>query len=330
MTVSVIIPTHNYGRFLAEAIASVQAQSVEDLEIIVVDDGSTDDTPEVLARITDPRLRAVRVSNGGVSRARNIGLEMARGDYIAFLDADDRWHPDKLARQLELLAHEPEVGLVFTDFRRFDEHGYQDRSLFSYIPELRGIPTRPARSGEGRVITIDAFEALVGPRQLASWVQTVLVRREPIKDLRFPEGVHLNEDFYFMCQVYRRVGAAYLEAALVDVRRHGNNSYQHPAQMLRPKIEVLGMLEREALPSRQRRSVRRRLGIAWSALGYLRFWEGQRAEAALAYWRALAYPGCRLTAFTHLAAVPFAPLLARRRPQAGAGTTAKRQGASNA
>src|SRR5215469_2999794 len=178
VTVSVIIPAYNYGRFLGEAIASVQAQTVTDLEIIVVDDGSTDNTPELLASFDDRRLVTVRTSNRGDSAARNTALPLVQGRYIAFLDADDRWRPTKLELQLQLLNSEPEVGFVFSDFVRFDANGIFPGSQFSFVPGLSKVHTRPAVKGAGRVITEDTFAALAPLDPLPVWLQTSLFRRE--------------------------------------------------------------------------------------------------------------------------------------------------------
>ena len=102
--VSVIIPTYDRAETLPDAIDSALEQTVSDLEVVVVDDGSTDDTPSVLASVDDPRVRpVVHATNRGANVARNTGIEHARGEYVAFLDSDDRWHPEKLERQLEAL-----------------------------------------------------------------------------------------------------------------------------------------------------------------------------------------------------------------------------------
>src|SRR5579863_4931679 len=101
-TVSVVIPTYNYARFLGQAIDSVLAQTCPVKEIIVVDDGSTDDTFNVLARY-GPAVRALKQKNCGPAAARNRGVGIAGGDLIAFLDADDFWMPDKLAKQVRRL-----------------------------------------------------------------------------------------------------------------------------------------------------------------------------------------------------------------------------------
>ena len=103
--VSVIIPTYNRAWCLAEALDSVMAQDFRDFELIVVDDGSTDETPSVLARY--PRCRVARMANRGVSAARNLGVEMARGRWVAFLDSDDLWMSRKLSCQMEFFAAAP-------------------------------------------------------------------------------------------------------------------------------------------------------------------------------------------------------------------------------
>src|SRR5579883_2718722 len=94
--VSVVIPTYNYGHFLGRALASVFAQTYAPIECIVVDDGSTDDTPAVLAQYGD-RVRVIKRQRGGPAAARNAGVEAAKGEFVAFLDADDWWAKDKIA-----------------------------------------------------------------------------------------------------------------------------------------------------------------------------------------------------------------------------------------
>src|ERR1700749_83796 len=102
--VSVIMPAYNSGRYLAESVRSVQAQTFGGWELVVVDDGSTDDTGEVARRLAeaDARVRYVRRPNGGQAAARNTGLAEARGRLVAFLDADDLWLPEKLEAQMEV------------------------------------------------------------------------------------------------------------------------------------------------------------------------------------------------------------------------------------
>ncbi|MEQ1438040.1 glycosyltransferase [Fontimonas sp. SYSU GA230001] len=116
--VSVVLPTYNRAASLGRAVRSVLQQSVRDLELIVVDDGSTDDTPRLLAAITDPRLRVVRQHNRGAAAARNAGIALATAEWLAFQDSDDEWLPDKLALQLDAArAAGGDVGLVLAGYR---------------------------------------------------------------------------------------------------------------------------------------------------------------------------------------------------------------------
>jgi glycosyltransferase involved in cell wall biosynthesis len=120
-TVTVIIPTYNYGRFVADAIASVLAQTYAVFEIVVVDDGSTDETEEVVKTFGE-RVRYIKQQNAGVSAARNAGIEVSSGDLIAFLDADDTWLPEKIEKQVAKFAEDAEIGLVHCGMREFDDH----------------------------------------------------------------------------------------------------------------------------------------------------------------------------------------------------------------
>jgi len=120
--ISIIIPAYNAEPFLAETLASVQRQTYREFEVIVVDDGSTDRTGEIAQRFVekDARFILLRQKNAGECVARNVALERARGEWIAFLDADDVWLSKKLAAQLDLLKQEPRANLLFTDYFSWD------------------------------------------------------------------------------------------------------------------------------------------------------------------------------------------------------------------
>ena len=118
---SVIIPTYNRGPFLEKAVLSVLNQTYTDLELIVVDDGSTDGTEKLISSITDTRLKYLKQQNYGVSRARNRGLEISRGNLAAFLDSDDLWKPEKLRVTAEYIKLFPNINIFHTEetwFRR--------------------------------------------------------------------------------------------------------------------------------------------------------------------------------------------------------------------
>jgi glycosyltransferase involved in cell wall biosynthesis len=314
--VSVIIPTYNYARFLLESIHSVQAQSFTDWEIVVVDDGSTDETPDLLSSIEEPRLKCIRIPHTGTGgAARNAGLETARGEFIAFLDADDRWRPSKLLRQVELFRAEPEVGLVFTDLVRFRGTEFLPSTQFEYVPELTTFPSRPARHGDGVVITAGAFVTLASTAHFATWPSTVMVRASQVGHLRFLEDRAIGEDLHYMLQAYLSVTkAAFIPEPLAELRRHGDN-LSNPQNVLAPVVRVLEMFRETKLSPAQRDILMAKLANALCALGYECFWQGRALEAGQAYARALQFPGRRGTALTHLALLPLAPWLASRTPR---------------
>ena len=117
--VSVLIPVYNCAPWIGQAIESVLAQSYQDFEIIVADDGSTDQTAQIVQRF--PRVRYCRQSHTGVAAARNLALSRARGDLITFLDGDDLWQPDKLQLQVTYLQEHPECKIVFGRYRNFTD-----------------------------------------------------------------------------------------------------------------------------------------------------------------------------------------------------------------
>lgn len=123
MSVSVVVPAYNRSQALRATLDSVRAQTYPDWELIVVDDGSVDDTGDVVRSYRDSRIRYEHQANQGQAAARNYGLSLATGEYVAFLDHDDRWLPEKLRLQVESLDSGPEYGLVYGRCRLIDEDG---------------------------------------------------------------------------------------------------------------------------------------------------------------------------------------------------------------
>jgi glycosyltransferase involved in cell wall biosynthesis len=188
--ISVVIPAYNAAKFLAEAVASVRAQTYRPLELIIVDDGSRDATPDIIQQVereseaeSDPAravpVRAIFQENAGPSAARNRGLAEAAGPYLAFLDADDRWYPDKLERQWQLLEKEPSVGICCSGWRIINEAG--------------GPTKRLGGAAEGEV----TFEALVH-QNLIGTPSTVLGRTALFRELGgFDPTLRYAEDLEF-------------------------------------------------------------------------------------------------------------------------------------
>src|SRR5262249_24707847 len=132
--VSVVVATYNFGRYLAGALDSVLTQTMSDFEIIVVDDGSTDGTKQVMASyLAHPRIRYHRIDHCGQQAAKNTGIGVSRAPLVAFLDADDLWLPNKLEKQVAVFAADPSLAVVYSRRILIDEQG---RSLQYSQPEL--------------------------------------------------------------------------------------------------------------------------------------------------------------------------------------------------
>ncbi|HSY52282.1 MAG TPA: glycosyltransferase [Thermoanaerobaculia bacterium] len=222
-TISVIIPTYNYGRFLGEAIDSALAQSYSALEIIVVDDGSTDDTTRVLDAYGD-RIRAIRQDNQGVGAARNAGIAAARGKYVAFLDSDDIWKPEKLERQIALFAADPDLGLVHCGAESFDNEG---KTLSVLLSGMEGWVASELLRLDREVITAPGSGTLV-PKRVAEEIGGFDPRLQPSEDW----------DFCYRLAVRYRVG--FVPEVLVRYRLHGSGIHLNIPRMENGMLMALG------------------------------------------------------------------------------------------
>ncbi|HUW58892.1 MAG TPA: glycosyltransferase [Planctomycetota bacterium] len=180
--VSIVMPAHNTGRFIGQAIRSVLAQTYTRWELTIVDDGSTDNTEAVVSRFVDPRIVRIRTENRGPAAARNVAIARSKGAFVAFLDSDDAWLPDKLACQLEVFDSARDVGLVYTNVRRISEDGARlkpHRFSLSRLPRGRCLDQLLVRNG---VIAMS----------------TVMVRRAVLERVgEFGSGVRGVEDWDF-------------------------------------------------------------------------------------------------------------------------------------
>lgn len=164
--VSVIIPTYNVEKYIAQTLESVLAQSYTNFEVIIVDDQCSDLSIEICRQfqLNDPRIKIIHQQNRGLAGARNTGIRYAQGDYLAFLDADDLWLPEKLAKHIQHLDSEPQVGVSFSRSSFIDDKG---KSLGIYqMPKLSGITPahllcrNPVGNGSAPVIRREVFEQI--------------------------------------------------------------------------------------------------------------------------------------------------------------------------
>jgi glycosyltransferase involved in cell wall biosynthesis len=228
VSVSLIIATFNHGRFLAEALDSALAQTLKDVEVIVVDDGSTDETLSVLARYAD-RVRVIRQPNRGLAAARNTGLAAARGTYVSFLDADDVVMPTKLAEQAAVLEATPTLGWTYCDvlietvatgneMRASERFGYDARMLDGWLfPELIHGNFIPA----------------IAP----------LVRRTVLAAVgAFDDRLTALEDWDLWLRLSLIAEARYSPAVLVRYRVHPGGMSEDRSRMDRNRFRVLDKL----------------------------------------------------------------------------------------
>lgn len=263
--VSVIIPTHNRALSLCRAVDSVLNQTFQDFEIVIVDDGSTDRTAVYALGGGDPRIRYHRhQTNRGEAASRNSGLRLARGDYIAFIDDDDEWLPEKLAEQVAVLDAAPaQVGLVYTGYTRIDLTN--GRPLGTALPQARGQMLGP----------LCARNCVGGP-------SVVLVRRACFERVgEFDEALPFGVDYDMWIRVAREYLFDYVRAPLVRYALHANRMSMNHARVWRGKE---AQLERyESYFAADPKAFSRYLLM----LGVLRCYNGKLSAGRAAFWRAI-------------------------------------------
>ncbi len=249
--VSIVVPTYNNAILLGDALKSVFAQTYRIFEVIVVDDGSTDDTASVLQSLIEQDLiRYIYQQKQGVSAARNRGIVEASGRYIAFLDSDDLFEPAKLDIQVKYLQDHPEAGLVHSGFTKFDnagyDLGYRDPSWFS---------------------------GMIYPQILLYWttlmaVDTVLVPKKVFDVVGFFDTtLSMGEDLDLWRRIARKYPFGFINKSLARVRVHAGNT---SGDKLRATHGLLMYLERafEDDPALSRRFKKRALSKMFSTMAY--------------------------------------------------------------
>jgi len=220
--VSVVIPARNAGAFLVEALDSVFAQGLEDPEVVVVDDGSTDDTAGVAAAY-GRGVRLISQPAGGSGRARNVGLSATRGDLVAFLDADDIWVAGKSALQIPVLVSDPSLALVFSDMVDFEGSTTAARTYFAE----RGF------DGRCRASSIFLYDMISTP--------TVILRRSCLAGVgAFDESLPIGQDTDLWFRIALEHPFAVVDQPLVRRRRHARNVTRDTRLLARCVVEIWG------------------------------------------------------------------------------------------
>jgi glycosyltransferase involved in cell wall biosynthesis len=229
-SVSVIVPTHNGGKHLAEALDSILAQTLPVKQILIVDDGSTDHTAEIVGRYQDRRIQHIRRERTGIVGACNAGLETARGEFVTFLHPDDRWSGEFVERMHDYLAEDPGIVCAFSNFAHLDAAtGKLLGDQFRHYPEIkRPVLLRDAPNAHGRIPQEKAFSALVTCSDLPVYLQVMMFRRSAIEGLRFEPALERGADTSFALQAFMRGMVVFTDEVLAIVRQHdrGNLAVQ--------------------------------------------------------------------------------------------------------
>ena len=209
-TVSIIMPAYNVQQYIGLAIESVLAQRFVDWELVIVNDGSKDNTRDVIARYTDPRITCIDQQNGGEAAARNTALDHIQGDYIAFLDADDFYRNDHLELTIGYLQQHAEKDAVYTDGVHIDPQGKQ----------LMSLSSRRRGPFEG-----DLFEQIIRASDVFGPPGCVVVRAAPIQHahLRFDTGIGYGTDWDFWARFSATAQFGYVNEATYFYRIHPTN-----------------------------------------------------------------------------------------------------------
>ena len=289
--VSVIIPAYNCAQFLASALDSVFAQTYKLIEVIVVDDGSTDASADIVHSYHD--VVYVRQNNRGPSAARNAGVGIAQGEFIAFLDADDLWEPAKLTEQIAILDANPRAGLVFSDMRLFDESESSQPSMFGkygMTADFFGEETR----------VVDCVRKLVRANFIPT--SSVVVRRQALVHTGgFDEQYRKAEDWDMWLRIALHFPVIYSPKLLVLKRVHDVNVSHDAEGMNVAAVQVLEKFDREnhVILSRLNVDINSVLRDGYRNLGYFYLRQVSTAQARAAFWRSLQL-GFQLRALAYL------------------------------
>ena len=235
--VSAVVPTYNRAHLIPDAIRSVLEQDYRPLEVIVVDDGSTDSTRSVLAREFGERIRYICQENAGPAAARNTGIRASHGEYIAFLDSDDLWLPGKLTAQVDALSRHPECALVYGKAIE----GTED-----------GRPTGRVYRNSDRGRTGDNFELVLRWAPIAT--PAVVVRRSALDQVGlFDETLRVTEDTDLFLRLTMQCPAAYIGRAVAAIRAHEGQTTGDAGSVTfaRCRLQVYGRLWRTLPPTRE-------------------------------------------------------------------------------
>jgi glycosyltransferase involved in cell wall biosynthesis len=287
--VSVIIPTYNCARFLAQSVNSVLSQTLDDYEIIVVNDGSTDNTEEVLAPFRS-RITYIYQINKGLPAALNAGIKMAKGELLAFLDSDDVWHADKLAKQVELMDRVKEASLCFTNFTPFGDKANYKTGFDEQNGSLICYP-RQAIGADCYLITSTSLLKDLLIYQGTPKPSSVMIRRECIEKVGFfNEALTFCQDTQMFLRIAKYFPFVYLDQCLLyrRVRSDSLGTVQSDRRYVLEHIHMCDTLQQWIpLSKEERKALNRILAGYRLAAGYLDFSDYRLSSSREHLWKSV-------------------------------------------
>jgi glycosyltransferase involved in cell wall biosynthesis len=270
--ISVIIPCFNNGKYLRECLDSVLSQTFQDFEVIVVDDGSTDDTHSIVNSYGS-KLKYLRQANQGPASARNAGIKLSQGDYIAFQDADDFWLSEKLELQYKFLREHHQYLWVYSDMSTFNDSQALQESWFS-----------DRSTYEGRV-----FERLIDNNFIPTI--TVLIKKQALVEVGgFDENLRSCEDKDLWLRLALNNPLGRSNQILAKRRFHANNLVRDSRLLISSEIEVMKKLRKLIASSSIQRRLDSRIARLHFELGYFYFAKNQLPEAREQFRKSNTYP----------------------------------------
>ncbi|NEX22623.1 glycosyltransferase [Thiorhodococcus mannitoliphagus] len=310
--VSVIMPSYNAAPYIAEAIDSVLSQDYPNKELIVIDDGSTDNTVEIV-RAYEARLRLIRQENQGSAVARNAGLAASQGELIAFLDSDDCWLPGKLTAQVSYLRDHPEIGVVFSRWQVWkpDPDGGFRRPL---------IPEREKPSEQRPKIVPERSGWLYNRLLFSSLLHTITVmaRRTLIEQVgEFDPQLKRGQDYDYWIRASRVSEIHQLNTVFALYRIHGQGcvkkwpTVNYELQVVEQALARWGLTGPDGERTRPA-AIRRRLADASFSFGYYQYWEGDLRLAFQSFKQSIRNDVWRVSTWRYLVMSLFEMIVLKR------------------
>ena len=296
--ISVIMPTYNCSLYIGEAVDSVLSQTYQNFELIVVDDGSIDETQNVLQRYkNDPRIKYERIKHSGKpSIARNIGIQMASGKYIAFCDADDIFFEDMLLLKIEFCQRYPDAGFIFTDYVNFRVNKEnKDCDRLSYFQKQDDFKKQIINKYfKDRFETFYLLTPEIRHQMMAKLfvhTSTVMVPKYVIEKVgRFNETLIYGEDWDLWLRILKKYPCGYIDNILCYKRIWDKSLTRSQRQFLTKSMFIQKrFLKSERLSSEHIKLIKQSLSAKAYSMGYQSFKEGDTADARRWFWESIRY-----------------------------------------